>query len=205
VAVMCWRSPLTTCSALYAPPRLLSIRSLPACPSGHLNAPGTAAGPPAPPPATARSRPTRPAAAAPAAAAAAAACARRCDFCCAESPAARPAWAARRPARACLRVAVAAQSRAMTTLRIAMLRFGTWGDRKCSLNEGQITTFRVVSVHVSTGYNRAEGNRRASRNGRVSELPPENLTYDSQLLHRCSTRRRPRSIHILCRLLIFSD
>jgi hypothetical protein len=32
---------------------------------------------------------------------------------------------------------------------------------------------RVVRVHVSTGYNRVEGNRRASRNGRVSHLPPE--------------------------------
>ena len=33
--------------------------------------------------------------------------------------------------------------------------------------------FCVVRVHVSTGYNRVERNRRASRNGRVSILPPE--------------------------------
>jgi hypothetical protein len=47
------------------------------------------------------------------------------------------------------------------------------GDRKCSLNDGKIPSFRGVRVHVSTGYNRVEGNRRASRNGRVSDLPPE--------------------------------
>jgi hypothetical protein len=39
------------------------------------------------------------------------------------------------------------------------------GDRKCSLNEGRIPHFRGVRVHVGTGYNRVEGNRRASRNG----------------------------------------
>jgi hypothetical protein len=33
--------------------------------------------------------------------------------------------------------------------------------------------YHVVRVHVSTGYNRVEGNRRVSRNGRVSDLPPE--------------------------------
>jgi hypothetical protein len=47
------------------------------------------------------------------------------------------------------------------------------GDRKGSLNDGQVSNFCVVRVHVSTGYNRVEGNRRASRNGRVSDLPPE--------------------------------
>jgi hypothetical protein len=47
------------------------------------------------------------------------------------------------------------------------------GDRKWSLNDGQIRSFRGVRVHVSTSYNRVEGNRRASRNGRVSALPPE--------------------------------
>jgi hypothetical protein len=35
---------------------------------------------------------------------------------------------------------------------------------------------RAVRVHVSTGYNRVEGNRRASRNGLVSDLPPEILS-----------------------------
>jgi hypothetical protein len=33
--------------------------------------------------------------------------------------------------------------------------------------------YRGVRVHVSTGYNRGEGNRRASRNRGVSDLPPE--------------------------------
>jgi hypothetical protein len=39
--------------------------------------------------------------------------------------------------------------------------------------DGQIPNFRGVRVHVSTGYHRVEGNRRASRNGLVSDLPPE--------------------------------
>ena len=44
------------------------------------------------------------------------------------------------------------------------------GDRKCSLNDGRIPNVRGVRVHVITGYNRVEGNRRASRNGLVSEI-----------------------------------
>jgi hypothetical protein len=50
---------------------------------------------------------------------------------------------------------------------------GHGGDRNWSLNDGQIPNFHVVRVHVSTGYNRVEGNRRTSRNGRVSDPPPE--------------------------------
>jgi hypothetical protein len=50
------------------------------------------------------------------------------------------------------------------------------GDRERSLNDGQIPNTRAVRVHVSTGYNRAEGNRRASRNGRVSDLPRNRVT-----------------------------
>ena len=46
------------------------------------------------------------------------------------------------------------------------------GDRKWSLNDGQIPNFRVVRVALGTGYNRVEGNRRASRVS-VSDLPPE--------------------------------
>jgi hypothetical protein len=49
------------------------------------------------------------------------------------------------------------------------------GQQKWSSNEGQIPNTRGVRVHVSTGYHRVEGNRRASRNGRVSDLPPETL------------------------------
>jgi hypothetical protein len=47
---------------------------------------------------------------------------------------------------------------------------------KCSLNDSQIINTRGVRVHVSPGYTRVEGNRRASRNGLVSVLPPE-LTF----------------------------
>ena len=39
--------------------------------------------------------------------------------------------------------------------------------------EGQIPNVRGVGVQVGTGYHRVEGGRRASRNGRVSDLPPE--------------------------------
>jgi hypothetical protein len=62
---------------------------------------------------------------------------------------------------------------AMQQLRIVMV--GVWhgATEKGSLNDGQIPNFRGVRVHVSTVYNRVEGNRRASRNGRVSDLPPE--------------------------------
>jgi hypothetical protein len=48
------------------------------------------------------------------------------------------------------------------------------GDRKCPVNDIQIPNFRGVRVHVSTGHNRVEGNRRASRNGRVSSSSTRN-------------------------------
>jgi hypothetical protein len=44
-------------------------------------------------------------------------------------------------------------------------------DREWSLNDGQIPHFCIARVHVTTGYNRVEGDRRASRNG--APLPPE--------------------------------
>jgi hypothetical protein len=40
-------------------------------------------------------------------------------------------------------------------------------------NEGEIPNFRVVHVAPGKGYTIVEGNCRASRNGRVSDLPPE--------------------------------
>jgi phosphoenolpyruvate carboxylase len=42
------------------------------------------------------------------------------------------------------------------------------------VNDGRIPNTRGVRVHVSTGYNRVEGNRRATRNGRVN---PKSLTF----------------------------
>jgi hypothetical protein len=50
------------------------------------------------------------------------------------------------------------------------------GDRECSLNDGQIPNPNVARVAPGTGCHRVEGNRRASRNGRVSHLPPETHT-----------------------------
>jgi hypothetical protein len=59
--------------------------------------------------------------------------------------------------------------------RNGLVGFGT-GDRKGSLYDRQIPNSRVVRVALGTGYNRVEGNRRASRNGRVSSsLPPKSL------------------------------
>jgi hypothetical protein len=43
----------------------------------------------------------------------------------------------------------------------------------CPLNDGQIPNPNVVRVVHGTRYHRVEGNRRASRNGPVSDPPPE--------------------------------
>jgi hypothetical protein len=56
------------------------------------------------------------------------------------------------------------------------------------LNEGQIPNVRVLRVALGTGYNRGEENRRASRNGRVSDLPPE--TPHVTIRHFCVAVRR---------------
>jgi hypothetical protein len=80
-----------------------------------------------------------------------------------------------------------------TKSRIVSLRFGTARrDRECSLNDGQVPNRNAVRVAFSTWYHRVEGNRRASRNGPVSDLPPRTcairnccIAVDSQLLHRC--------------------
>jgi hypothetical protein len=69
----------------------------------------------------------------------------------------------------------------MQNLRIATVGF-VHGDRKWSLNDRQIPKNRGVRVHVSKGYNHVEGNRRASRNGRVSDLPPETLRFATFLI-----------------------
>jgi hypothetical protein len=55
-------------------------------------------------------------------------------------------------------------------------KVGHGGDRERSLNERQIPNVRGVRVPVSTGYDPVERNWRASRNGRVSDLPPETPT-----------------------------
>jgi hypothetical protein len=60
---------------------------------------------------------------------------------------------------------------AMTKLRIVAHRFGA-GDRNWPLNDLQITDVRVVRVALGVGHNPGEGNRRASRIGGVSDLPP---------------------------------
>jgi hypothetical protein len=67
----------------------------------------------------------------------------------------------------------------MHKLRTEMLGFGA-GRQKMVL-ERETNPKRSRRVHVSTRYNRVEGNRRASRNGLVSDLPPENPHLDSQL------------------------
>jgi hypothetical protein len=61
---------------------------------------------------------------------------------------------------------------AMQKLRIVTLGFGT-GRQKWPLNDGQIPNSNILRVALGTGHNRVEGNRRASRNDPVSDLPPE--------------------------------
>jgi hypothetical protein len=61
------------------------------------------------------------------------------------------------------------------------------GDRKCPLNEVQVPNTRAVRIALGTGYDRVEGSRRASRNGLVSDLPPEiPIVTIRQLFHRCT-------------------
>jgi hypothetical protein len=50
------------------------------------------------------------------------------------------------------------------------------GATDLSLNDRQIPNFRVVRVALGVGYHRVEGKRRASRNGLVSDPPPETPT-----------------------------
>jgi hypothetical protein len=60
----------------------------------------------------------------------------------------------------------------MKKQRIVTLRFGTARQKMVlELNDGQIPNPNVVRVASGTGYHRVEGNRRASRNGAVSDLP----------------------------------
>jgi hypothetical protein len=65
-------------------------------------------------------------------------------------------------------------------------------DRKRPLNDGQIPNPNVLRVAPCMGNNREEGNRRASRNGRVGHLPPETpKRHDSQLLRHCTLLSPP--------------
>jgi hypothetical protein len=64
-------------------------------------------------------------------------------------------------------------------------------NRNCSVWHGATETgpstmlkrphVRGVRVHASTGYNRVDGNRRASRNGRVSSSPAQNPSSDCKI------------------------
>jgi hypothetical protein len=51
------------------------------------------------------------------------------------------------------------------------------GDRKRSLNDGQIPNPSVVRVARGTGYLRVEANQRASRKGVASELPTDTIHF----------------------------
>ena len=60
------------------------------------------------------------------------------------------------------------------------------GERDWPLNEGQLPDFRVARAP-----NRVDGNRRASRNGRASDLPPERRRSVSMrdISRRCTSVR----------------
>jgi hypothetical protein len=82
---------------------------------------------------------------------------------------------------------------AMQKLPTVTLR--VWhGATEMALERGTNPKPNVVRLHVSTGYNRVEGNRRASRNGRVSDLPPElpNVTI-RDFFHRCTPWKSSRA------------
>jgi hypothetical protein len=61
----------------------------------------------------------------------------------------------------------------MQKLRIVTVGFGTARQKLALERRNKILNFRGVREDLGTGYDRVEGNRRASRNGRVSVLPPE--------------------------------
>jgi hypothetical protein len=76
-----------------------------------------------------------------------------------------------------------------------------WGlaprDRKWPLNDEKIPNLNVVRVALGTGYHRVAGNRRTSRNGRVSDLPPEITNREVTIRNNGQVERTlPR---VLCR------
>jgi hypothetical protein len=77
------------------------------------------------------------------------------------------------------------------------------GDRNWPLNDGQIPNFRVVRVALCTGYSRVEGNRRASRNGRVSDLRPETPNFTIRncfiAVSRCLDRVPVVGVRFVCK------
>jgi hypothetical protein len=91
----------------------------------------------------------------------------------------RAATRARCSSRVASAAAAASRSRTVSStakekLRNRNVRVGH-GATEWSLNDGQIPNPNGVRVAPGTGYRRVEGNRRASRNGRVSDLPPQIL------------------------------
>jgi hypothetical protein len=76
---------------------------------------------------------------------------------------------------------------ATKTLRIVTLRVWHGATENGPLNDVQIPNFRGVRVVLGTSYNRVERNRWASRNGPVSDPPPEipNATIRNSLIAVC--------------------
>jgi hypothetical protein len=74
----------------------------------------------------------------------------------------------------------------MQKLRIVTPRFGT-GRQKLVLERWTNPKLPRRTCTCEHGLQSCRGNRRASRNGRVSDLPPETPpAYGSQLLHLCT-------------------
>jgi hypothetical protein len=74
----------------------------------------------------------------------------------------------------------------------SQLRFTGFGTarQKMALNDGQIPNPNVVRVAPGSRYHRVEGNRRASRNGPVSDPPPEIPNVTIRAFHRCREAAR---------------
>jgi hypothetical protein len=79
------------------------------------------------------------------------------------------------------------------------LRIVTLGWARCDtwpLNDGQRPNFRVVRVALDTGYDPVEGNRRALRNGRVSDPLLASHTPAWALFHARTTVRSERKLDL---------
>jgi hypothetical protein len=96
----------------------------------------------------------------------------------------------RRPSPSC--AAASASSATESPVAVSANRNAkAWrGATENGLNDGRIPNPNVVRVAPGTGYHRVEGNRRASRNGLVSDCLPNPYRSDSQLSRRCTHRPR---------------
>jgi hypothetical protein len=111
---------------------------------------------------------------------------RKCVVACVPVP--HPPPGSVRRARRSVSRAARRELQRLEKLRIVTVAFGT-GRQRMALERGaQLPNFHGVRVALDTGYHRVEGNRQASRNGRVSLSPTRNP-------HRYTISQRCPSLH----------